>query len=566
MNDRGVSCLKSLDRLEVLNISHCPLLTDVGIVEMLCGDDHESSRVSRLTNLNLSHCANIGEESIYAIRDTIALTLRHLDLRSIRSDISRQTLRTLIAHSHELRSFRISKVSGMDSNVVNSMAVRLHHLTFLECSDCDSVHDTTLSGLRSMMTLTTIVLSGCKQLTIKGLRRLPPFLVHLELVNLPYIDDDACSTLHTSFPYLESINLSQSPKITSIGVQALLSQRLQCINVYNCPHIGPTELQKIMENLNLLLHVDDKRNLCGLFAKAPVFHSQNPNDFMEKSSYREKLRNQHHFSETSKQRCRNVVFSQCQAETNAATLLQYRYRKTFREQMAYLAQLELELNQDIGATHLQRLWKGYSTRRMYIDMKKEYTASALFLQCKWKKHQVIMKRKRAAKHWQHRSVSITLSAWKMYVVKTLQERSEAMMASSSLKALQFMSGKIVSATFFSWKEFTRTTGRQRRKALTHWKNRALTPLWVDWNSFVQNEIQSRKQLVTVFLNVVTLDSHNSTRQQLLLKTCHVYIRRKFIQAWFQGVKETKAFIIKAVASLLCNVRNTMNYSKPIRTS
>ena len=138
---------------------------------------------------------------------------------------------------------------------------------------------------------------------------------------------------------------------------------------------------------------------------------------------------------------------------------------------------------------------------------------AIFIQCGWRKFERKRRLTRAARHWQNRNVSLTFRAWKRFMKEACKEKEALAMEAAGFKALRFWGAKTVSGIFMAWRDWTRDTGRKRKKAMAHWVYRNVPKILVAWRSFVDSSVSHRVSLCKVFLMVADIKTHNSFSQK-----------------------------------------------------
>ncbi|KAJ3220235.1 hypothetical protein HDU67_003250 [Dinochytrium kinnereticum] len=234
MNDDAcLAIAESLPLLEILDVSDCPLITDLGVQAI-------AARCSSLQDVNLKGCINITDVGVGAFLegrdiDNVPLRFLNVGLCNRITDASAKTLSRLCvskANPHSVMGMHTLKFSGCFN--ISDEAINA-----LESALCERSTDVAAS-----CSLHLLCLSGCYKVSGKRLRSLLPSLPLLESINVyscSSFDDHALTTLAECCPRLSSLVIAKCP-VGDLGVTSVarVSKRLHTLYMGFLAPLRPT--------------------------------------------------------------------------------------------------------------------------------------------------------------------------------------------------------------------------------------------------------------------------------------------------------------------------------------
>lgn len=228
-----------------LDIAGCDQITDLSL-ELI------SSRLTRLTHLNISDCKGIHFDGIKAVTHLTSLT--YLDLSDCSVEINDVNLQLISFHLSRLTHLKINHCKNFSSIGIQSLK-DLTNLTHLEMQWCRGLDDTSVQILaHHLKQLTYLNINNARDLSPIGFQALEAFknLTHLEMEFCQELDD---VSFHLITPYLTQLtylNISNS-NLSSNGIKAIVHlKNLSYLDVSRCNGLDDTSLQFITPKLEKL--------------------------------------------------------------------------------------------------------------------------------------------------------------------------------------------------------------------------------------------------------------------------------------------------------------------------
>ncbi|MPC62958.1 putative F-box/LRR-repeat protein C02F5.7 [Portunus trituberculatus] len=213
--------------LRHLNLSHCDLLDDVGLITI-------AKQCRSLEYLDIDGITNIHDNSVIFLNESLSHSLKFLFLDGEKlTNASYQSLRTCT------------------------------QLLKLGVSFCEKMTDKGLFGIICLRNLTSLKLrKGC-QLTPAGLKTLfengrLPYLAHVNLGECSLLDDSVLEAMAECCPQLLHLALHWCWEVTDVGVSAIIARcpRLRVLDLVGVVQLTGTVFDSVPTSLPDLLILD----------------------------------------------------------------------------------------------------------------------------------------------------------------------------------------------------------------------------------------------------------------------------------------------------------------------
>lgn len=301
LTDSSMARLKTLDKLQTLDISECYEVTSNGMMNGLC-----SKIQSQLTHLNVSCCSKLDTPVIVKMAQCLPM-LQHLDLGScfLLQDVG---LHVISSSLHRLRFLRLAWCKTLTDLGLLGLTAEKHcplhdpvtsevegecscthksHTPIIFRKPTEALREKKEAALRKMIAqleqtvipqnlsalggLQCLDLSSCHQLTDLGLKGSIRFceLRVLRLNCIHGLTGEGLIEIANNNPGLEELQLQQCARITDSSVDVVTSrcQRLAHLDLSNCDRLSDTSLIHIGDNCKRLRHLDISF-CCGLSPQA----------------------------------------------------------------------------------------------------------------------------------------------------------------------------------------------------------------------------------------------------------------------------------------------------------
>ncbi|KAL3669074.1 hypothetical protein V7S43_005458 [Phytophthora oleae] len=538
LTDKGLVALAGLLKLEELDLSGCVGFTDFSFDKFFRTDGLNGSKGSDvpvfnsfkpLQRLTLSNCVDVGEKAVLAVIGTCSKSLTYLDISRVGA-ISASILVRLVKAARSLSELRVTGQPEVSRTMLAHLASYNKVLRVLDLRDCVNVDDLGIYPLVVMQSLEELYLSGCIKLSSKGFQSLPSTLTHLELHHLP-LNDESCRVLGDRLRNLEILEFSYSQGIDPAGLAVIWSKCrfLRHLNVFQCPQIQVSDLVKLLRSrpdpYDLELIADTQESFKGLAASDP--------DAAAQARRREKM----------------AGYSAKSVEL--ATLLQARFRVRHRAREKQQEQQDRNWEQFCAALDIQRVYRGYKCRMKYGITRRKVVKAVVLIQYRWRKRRHDRRVRRAQSYWTNRAELKVFTAWKSLYLEKKREQKRALAALKAAKALNFWGERRLPVIFKAWKELVRQKRAKAKKALVFWKCQALPRVVEAWRASTAEEKRRRELVVKVFLNTVSLETHNSTLQLGGRARANLSAKRLVWRLWAEFMRDQKLFLLKATMSIVC---------------
>ncbi|KUF95170.1 Coiled-coil domain-containing protein 40 [Phytophthora nicotianae] len=502
LTDKGLMALAGLLKLEELDLSGCAGFTDSGFDKFFRTDGINanttrpsdapvSKNFKPLKQLILSNNHNVGEKAILAVIGMCSKSLASLDLSRV-GTIPSSILVRLVKAARSVSELRLAGQCEVSRAMLTHLASYNKVLRLLDLRDCIDVDDLAIYPVIVMQSLEELYLSGCSKLSSRGLQSLPGSITHFEL-HRHKLDEACCRTLSDQLRNLEVLELSHSEDIDPFGLAVIWNKCrfLRHLNVFQCPLIQISDLHKLLrgrpENpYGLEVIIDNEEKFKGLAASDP--------DAAMKARRREKL------------------FGYSAKSVELAGVLQARFRVRQRARGKQSEQADREWEQFCAALDIQRVFRGYRCRMKYGITRRKVIKAVILIQYRWRKRRHDRRVRRAQSYWTNRSELKVFTAWKSLYLERKREEKCVLAALKAAKALNFWGQHKLPAFFGAWKQFVQHKRSHAKKALVFWKCQSLPRVIEAWRTLTAQEKWRRQLVVKVFLNTVSLETHNSTLQ------------------------------------------------------
>lgn len=238
----GVALLSPLTRLTSLHLDTCENLTDSGV---------KSLKELPLRSLALSNCSQITDTGIKNI--TEFKNLQHL-LLSQNKKLTGNCLHTLSTLSN-LHSLTLNDWPHFTDDDLEKLVRYLPGITSLNLSGCRQLTDQGIAHLTLLTQLKSLNLSGCDKLSSTGLKHLST-LTHLEELNVShcYNVTDECLQSLNALP-LKRLYLNHCYKLTDNGLRHMACLPLETLDVSNCSQLTGKGIKELRGTPIRTLHL-----------------------------------------------------------------------------------------------------------------------------------------------------------------------------------------------------------------------------------------------------------------------------------------------------------------------
>jgi hypothetical protein len=531
--DKALRALASLSKLEELDLSGCPKLTDTCMREFLLYNGLQQKAgekvpcIKPLRKLVIANCRGLGHATIEALVESAAdpttlngSLLKVLDVSGI-AEVSGSLLAKVVKFHVGICELYARKQRGVTRAMLARLATSNKVLKVLDIRDCPEVDDLALYPLAVMQSLVDFrvsgSLSGGGSLSAKGFVSLPSSLRRIMMVDFSAdrLNDDGCKTLlhRAHLGRLEALDVSHCVGISITGVAHFLSacKYLHTINVDGCNNITTPQLARVLRDDGLR----DSSSAATAYSTLP--HRSTRQDHYCVEVIDDPANHFHGLAavdaETS-QRARNreEALAEYSKRCRAATSIQIRFRSRARA-IFKMEQLQQHAWREYcGAVDIQRVYRGYVCRRRYSFIRERTTRAVIYLQYKWRQKLQQRRVRKATSYWTNQTVLKTFGLWKHHHEMLLQQRKQARASLHAFKALHFWGEKTLGKIFAAWRAHVQTKTVKAKKAIGFWKCQSLPRVLEAWVQCTRKERRHRQLVVHVFLNVADLNAHNSSRQ------------------------------------------------------
>ncbi|XP_026222019.1 dynein regulatory complex subunit 6 [Anabas testudineus] len=251
MTDASLKSVATLKNLQYLDISLCNRVNDVGIRYLTDG-----SSVTKLKELNVSHCSGITDISVMRISQRLC-NLYHLNI-SYCERLTDMSLEWLSGSS--ICSLDISGCNIQDQGLA---AVEGIHLRKLVLADCVYITDIGIEKLcKNMRDLEHIDVSHCVSLSDPAIRAISFYcrsLVTLQMSGCPKMTDMAVQYLTSGSQYLRELDVSGCILLTDRTLRHLerICPPLCSIAMMCCSSISKVAALKLKPRVEHWEHSND---------------------------------------------------------------------------------------------------------------------------------------------------------------------------------------------------------------------------------------------------------------------------------------------------------------------
>ncbi|GJN28500.1 hypothetical protein PR202_gb16633 [Eleusine coracana subsp. coracana] len=260
-------CNKSL---KVLDISHCPNATDVGLSSVV-------KSISNLSELNLSYCCPVTPSMASSFHRIANLQTLKLEGCKLMADALRSIGKSCVS----IRELSLSKCSGVTDAELSFAVSRLKNLLKLNITCCRNITDASLASITTSCTsLISLRMESCAHVSSEGLKLIGKHCHQLEELDLTdndlddeglkaiagcsklsslkigiclKISDEGLTQIGKSCPELRDIDLYRCGDISDDGVIRIAQgcPKLESINLSYCTGITDRSLMSLSKCLNL---------------------------------------------------------------------------------------------------------------------------------------------------------------------------------------------------------------------------------------------------------------------------------------------------------------------------
>ncbi|KAK2917973.1 hypothetical protein Q8A73_004719 [Channa argus] len=251
MSDITLKSVATLKNLQYLDISFCNKVSDVGIEYLT-----EGSAVTKLQELNVSHCSGLTDISVIRIAQRFC-KLHHLDL-SYCERLTDMSLEWLSGSS--ICSLDISGCNIQDQGLG---AVEGLHLRKLVLADCVYITDIGIEKLcKNVRDLEHVDVSHCVALSDPAIRAISFYcrgLATLQMSGCPKMTDMAIQYLTSASQYLRKLDVSGCVLLTDHTLRHLekVCPPLCSITMAYCSRISRLAALKLQKRVKYWEHSND---------------------------------------------------------------------------------------------------------------------------------------------------------------------------------------------------------------------------------------------------------------------------------------------------------------------
>ncbi|OWZ17925.1 hypothetical protein PHMEG_0008069 [Phytophthora megakarya] len=544
LTDKGLLALAGLLKLKELELSGCAGFTDAGFDKFFRTDGinvsasrkldiSPSNTIKPLKHLTLSNCPNVREKALLAVIGTCSKSLTSLNI-SQAGTVPSSVIVRLVKAARSLSDLRLAGQQEVSRAMLTHLASYNRVLRVLDLRHCVEVDDLAIYPLAVIQTLEMLYLSGCDKLSSRGFQSLPGNLTHFELHRHPRdkINETCCRILGDRLRKLEVLELSHCEGIDVIGLAAIWNKCrfLRHLNVFQCPLVQVSDLNKLLRSRSdnpygLEVIVDSGEAFKGLAAADP--------DVALKARRREK------------------IVGRSAKSVELATVLQARFRGRYLAHEQQAEQDDRKWEQFCAALDIQRVYRGYHCRIKYRFTRQKDTRAIVLIQYRWRKRRHDRRVRKAQSYWTNRSELKVFATWKSLYLEAKRQQKRALAGKKAAKALNFWGERRLPVMFVAWKEFVQRKRRRAKKALVFWTCQVLPRVVETWRTLTAQEKHRRQLISKVFLNTVSLVTHNSTSQQEGRLRANLAAKRMVWRLWLAFAHDQKLFLLKATMSIVC---------------
>ena len=277
ISDVGIEALSSLATLREVDITGCLLITAVGVgklppgVTAVCksswcatkaSDDTllALSRLRGVTSLDLADSSGITDSGLHGFVSpaSAASTIRTLNLTNC-SALTNAAMKSVAQNMPALKALTISGCSNVTAKGLSHVPPNVQ-LTFAGTWRCQAdEQDDDLRHVARLQNATAISLARSTYVTSAGIRQLvalPSFLVlsvtRIDMSYCPLISDEGLEALATLLN-LATLNVSCCPQLTDVGLRHLSNKRsLKEIHVTGCYNFSDKGLYNVASSIKLI--------------------------------------------------------------------------------------------------------------------------------------------------------------------------------------------------------------------------------------------------------------------------------------------------------------------------
>ncbi|ETW05309.1 hypothetical protein H310_04262 [Aphanomyces invadans] len=521
INDKGFRALQGCAHLQKLRLANCPLITDAAVVPVLA-----ATRRHPWATIAFLQCPGISSATIAAIGDHC----RHvtsLVLSDIDPNVPSCNWERICKRCTHLTRLHLCHIPNLPPQGLISLARQSRlRLAELQLCHCNRIDTNALYPLRALSKLRSLVLAS-DVATSDGIAFFPPSLVHLKLA-APLIDDAGVQMLSARCWRLESLEVQGTGRVSGRVLRRLFRtcKSMTRVAVTDCALIHQDDVHAMAKTkTNLKLQVT--RHSPTSYEVAPTQH-------------------------TTMLRTFRRYVQLARTHDAAAKMIQHFYMTgvvTTENKFKFQSQL-VELTRCV--LRIQRGYRVFRDRRRAVLLMQYKLRAVRYIQRWYRKHRIRRRMNRATLFWTKRCLVLTFRAWKKTHQAEMAEREFAWQTSATIQAMQLWSNKTLRGVFSSWRTIVVQKQAKVAKAKGLWSAQTVPKRFRHWKLQVELAKWLRKAIVVVWLTVVALETHNSTRQLFQIHKAQTVHLRKILKRWKQFVKDERLFVVKATAAIFAN--------------
>ena len=490
--DLGCRNFGNMRFLTYLNFSSCNGISDVGLDFLTDGGCGR-----RLKKLIFQNMVSVSDRSI--LRFLLTCTnVTDLDL----SDTTNLSDKNVAITLRKLRKVTKLNVTGLPlicKHFMETIRDYCPQIYDLNISKCEKITTELLKLLQESKTIFKINISSCYGLDVNGITHVPNWrLTHLIARQLPNLKDESILSLASSHVELEYIDISYND-ITSKSLNALKKKckKLHTVNIYGCDKVKH-------KSIHLFSALKKHSDFC---------LEQGSENFYGIKRGREALGRKH----------MDESWSLYNKFGKSADVIACAYRTYVAKSLVYNLRLLRRRLRFKSSIVIERYVRGHLARVYVSDMKYKMTSAAYYVQYRYKKfvrNRALMK---AMRFWKLGTEKYYFHSWMEWTEETVSQRQTTNKRAQERQA-NFFARHMFEKTWMipilrKWNKWARDTVTARRlandkmaRAMAFFKNHTELTYFRIWKENRKIGPLRRKKLLVIFLNCVSLDSHNSTKQ------------------------------------------------------
>ncbi|CAH1449087.1 unnamed protein product [Lactuca virosa] len=233
IGDESLIEISKCQFLESLDLCHCPLISNIGLISI-------AKNCPNLSSLTIESCKNIGNKSL----QTIARCCPNLQSLTIKDcpNVGDQGVATLFSSSLVLTKVKLQSLDITDLSlaVIGRYGKSITNLALTNLRNVSQKGFWAMGNagnLESLMSLTVISCCGITDLSLKVIGKGCHVLKHLVLKKCWFLSDKGLVSFARAARFLESLQLEECNRVTQQGILGTLSNqnsKMKSFSVVKC--------------------------------------------------------------------------------------------------------------------------------------------------------------------------------------------------------------------------------------------------------------------------------------------------------------------------------------------